>query len=81
MLKILIKSYQLIDTINASAKMLKAKTCMAKFIKHKIKIPVSSNVQNITFTATRSFGDTPGSKIDFAIASNIAKNQHLFIFN
>jgi hypothetical protein len=73
MLKISIKSYQLIDMINPSAKMVRASMCMEKCTKHKIKTPVNSNEQNTTFTATKSFGDTPGSKIDFAIASNMAE--------
>ena len=81
MQSILIKSHQLIDTINASAKIVNAKTCIEKYTKLKIRIPVSNNAQNIRFIASKSFGDTPGSKIDFAIALNIAQNQYLFTFN
>jgi hypothetical protein len=80
MLKFLIKSYQLIDISKPSAKMLRAKTCMEKFMKHKIKTPVSNNTQNITLTASKSFGDTPGSKIDLAIASNIAEKAFVYNF-
>ena len=77
MQKILIKSHQLIDRSNAVAKTVNAKTCIEKYTKLKIRIPVSNSTQNITFIASRSFGDTPGSKIDFAIAFNIAQNTYL----
>lgn len=65
------RSYQLIDKTNPRAKTVKTKVCVEKFTKLMMITPVSIKAKNITFTATRNFAVTPGSRIDLAIASCI----------